>query len=138
MRILSVILLAGLWIGSGESSEAQHYIGMHKDQIIDSMKVTHKRLRLNTEVINPHYNYLKFEDKINEITVLFFLSDDDICTNIRESYSYSNLSDVIDRLNRDYKSGGKDQWYYMNKGKKYKIVLTEKEWYFTVSIKLDE
>jgi len=139
MRILSILLVTGgLWFFTGTFCSAQHYIGMHKDEVIQTMKDSHKRLKLNTSVVNPHYNYLKFEDRINEITMLFFLSDKDICTNIRETYSYANLTDVIDRLNDDYSPKGKDCWKYTHKGQDYKILLKEKEWYFTVSIRLDE
>jgi len=89
MRILSILLVTGgLWFFTGTFCSAQHYIGMHKDEVIQTMKDSHKRLKLNTSVVNPHYNYLKFEDRINEITMLFFLSDKDICTNIRETYSW--------------------------------------------------
>ena len=138
MRLLSMLLIAGIWLTTAKSGKTQHFIGMHKDEIIQTMKDSHKRLKLNTDVVNEHYNYLKFEDKINEITVLFFLSDKDTCTNIRESYSYSNLNDVLDRLNKDYKRAGENAWYYIHKGKKYNVVLKEKEWYFNVSIKPDD
>lgn len=139
MRILSILILVGsLWLFNGTPGSAQHYIGMHKDEVIQTMKDSQKRLKLNTSVVNPHYNYLKFEDRINEITILFFLSDKDICTNIRETYSYANLTDVIDSLNDGYTSDGKDCWRYIHMGQDYKIELKEKEWYFTVSTRLDE
>ena len=138
MKLLLFNLLALLFLMAGAEALAQNYIGMHKDEIIETVKASDKSLKLNTSTVNPHYNYLKFEDRINEITVLFFLSEEDKCTLVRKMYDYSNINDVLVQLNSSYKKAGNNAWYYADKGTKYTIVLTEGDWFFTVTIKPDE
>jgi hypothetical protein len=121
-----------------ESSHAQNFIGMHKDQIIQVMNETHKNFKLNTSVVNPYYKYLKFENKISEITILFFLSEDNKCTMIRKMCDYSNINDVLSDLNQSYTLTGKNSWIYKDDGKTYAVNLEEEEWYFTVTTKLKE
>jgi len=115
---------------------AQNFIGMHKDNIKDLMKKSYPALKLNTNVVNHDYKYLKYEDKINEITVLFFLSDDDKCTLVRRMCDYANINDELQVLNSKYKPAGKNTWIYEDGGKKYLVTLEEGEWYFTITTKL--
>ena len=114
---------------------AQNYIGMHKDEIVKTMKESQSSLKLNTSTVNPHYNYLKYEDKINEITMLFFLDEDDKCKLIRKMCDYSNINDVTKELNKTYSPNGRDKWYYMDGDKRFNVILTEEDWFFTVTIK---
>ena len=120
------------------NSHAQNYIGMHKDQIIELMKETQRNCKLNTDAVNTHYNYLKFEDKISEITILYFLSDNDRCTLIRKMCDYSNINDVLEDLNSTYKSTGENTWEYKDDGKTYSVVLAEEDWFFTVTTRLKD
>lgn len=138
MRTTLIIILTAFILYSSEICSAQNFIGMHKDEIIKAMNETQKNLKLNNDVVNPHYNYLKYEDKINEITVLFFLSEKDCCTMIRKIYDYSNINDVIAELKKKYTAGGPEKWYYVDKDKKYSVVLKEEEWFFTVTTSLEE
>lgn len=119
-------------------SHAQNYIGMHKDQIIELMKENQQNCKLNTDVVNTHYNYLKFEDKISEITILYFLADNDKCTMIRKMCDYSNINDVLTELNSTYKSTGKNTWEYKDEGKTYSVILSEEDWFFTVTTRLKD
>lgn len=119
-----------------DDCQAQNFIGMDKDQILMEMRDSHKKFKLNTDDVNPHYKYLKFENKIDEITILFFLSEEGKCTLIRKMCDYSNINDVIAELNGKYKKAGKNTWTYTDNGKMYSISLVEEEWYFTVTTKL--
>lgn len=136
MKISAFVYLVFLLLSANNQGYAQNYIGMHKDQIKVKMKESQKQLKLNTSAVNPHYNYLKYEDKINEITVLFFLSDDNKCTLIRKMCDYSNINDVIEELNENYSSQSKNSWFYMDGDKKYSVDLSEEDWFFTVSTRL--
>jgi hypothetical protein len=121
-----------------ENGSAQNFIGMDREQIIQVMSETHKSFKLNTDVVNPHYNYLKYENKINEITILFFLSANNRCTMVRKMCDYSNINDVTADLNRMYTTAGKNTWLYKDGGKTYLVKLIEEEWYFTVTTKMKE
>jgi hypothetical protein len=114
---------------------SQNYIGMHKDEIIATMKDSQKNFKLNTSYVNPHYNYLKYEDPINEVTILYFLSEEDKCKLIRKMYDYSNINDVEKELNENYTKVGKNKWEFRELLQKYSVELTEGDWFFTVTIK---
>jgi hypothetical protein len=123
-----VIAVAGL--------SAQNYVDVHKDEIIKLMSEKHRNFKLNSDVINRNYNYLKYEDDISEQTILFFLSDDDYCTLVRWMSAYSNINDMHSMLDKEYSKAGKNHWTYVKDGKKYLINLEEGEWFFTVTYKL--
>lgn len=125
-----------LFLGLTVNLAAQNFIGMHKNSIHEVMKKNFPTLKLNTNVVNHDYKYLKYEDKINEITVLFFLSEDDKCTLVRRMCDYANINDELQSLNTKYKPAGKDTWIYEDGGKKYLVTLEEGEWYFTITTKL--
>lgn len=118
--------------------EAQNMIGMEKDDIMEEMSTRFKNFKLNTSAVNHAYKYLKYEDYINQITILYFLSDDNKCTLVRKMYDYSNINDVLKELNNTYKQDGKNHWSDIKNGKKYDIELKEGDWFFTVTIKPKE
>ena len=117
---------------------AQNYIGMHKDQIMQVMKENQKSFKLNTGAVNTYYKYLKYEDKISEITILYFLSDNDTCTLVRKMCDYSNINDVLADLKNTYTTIGNNRWEYTDKGKTYLVTLSEEDWFFTVTTRLKE
>ncbi len=131
--LASMILIGAL---STRSVYSQHFIGLHQEEIKEVMKNDHKKFKLNTSAVNPHYKYLKYEDKINEMTMLFFLSEDDHCTLVRQMCDYSNIIEVVEDLNKSYKSVDKDSWEYEAGKKTYLVTLVEEEWYFTVTTRL--
>ena len=130
--IISIFLLVAAVI----KVSAQNYVDVHKDEIIKLMSQEHRNFKLNKNVINRNYNYLKYEDNISEQTILFFLSDDDYCTMVRWLSSYANIHDLLSMLNKEYNKTDKNQWTYIKNGKKYVIHLEEGEWFFTVNFKL--
>ncbi len=132
---MNITLLFFLSCFSFVSVYSQQFIGMHKDEIIEVMKVSQKKFSLNTSNVNPHYNYLKYEDRINEITILYFLSDDNECKMIRKMYDYSNINDVETELNGKYEKVGKNNWEYRYMLQKFSVELIEGEWFFTIIIK---
>jgi hypothetical protein len=116
----------------------QNYIGLHKDEIISLMDETKSDFRLNKGVVNKAYNYLKYEDKVNEQTLLFFLDEDDCCTYVRLMSDYANLSDVLDSLNSNYRKDSEDKWTYRDQDETYTVSLKKEDWFFTVSTKKEE
>ena len=136
--IFFYIMALCLAAGSALQAEGQNYIGMPKSRIIEEMQRDHKKFKLNRGTVNPHYNYLKYEDHISEITLLFFLSDDDVCTMVRMICDYSNINDVEKELNENYSRAGKNAWEDKKGDELYTIRLTEEDWYFTVTTKKKE
>jgi hypothetical protein len=129
------ILLAGLLLNGDSSFFSVNYIGKDKIYIEQYIKENHKALKLNTSNINNSYKYLKFEDKINEVTVLFFLSDDDKCTLVRLMGDYSNINDIVFELNSLFTKTDKSNWKFIDNNRDYLVNLEEGDWFFTVTIK---
>jgi hypothetical protein len=136
MRISIYILLITLIIQL--QVKGQNYIGLHKNEIASLMKETQREFKLNTGVVNKKYNYLKYEDKINEQTLLYFLNKDDYCTYVRLISDYSNYNSLIDTLNKKYKRKNDNTWIYTDKGVKYIVNLEKEEWFFTINTKKKE
>lgn len=132
--IINILLFASLSNGNN-SFFAVNYIGKDKTHIEQCIKENHKTLKLNTTNVNNSYYYLKFEDKINDITVLFFLSDDNKCTLVRLMSDYSNINDIVYELNSLYTKIDKNNWKYIDSGKEYLVSMEEGDWFFTVTVK---
>ena len=132
--LVNIILSSLLSLTNG-SLFFENYIGKHKSEISEIVTENHKRYKLNTAYVNNSFNYLKYEDNIREITVLFFLNDDDTCRMIRVMSDYSNLNDLLEELNANYTKIESKSWQYQAEGKKYAVTLEEGDWFFTISVK---
>jgi hypothetical protein len=128
--IVFFLLIAGL-----VELKGQNFIGMPKSAIPAMLKTMHPEFKLDKGAVNHAYNYLKFVDKVSEQTLLFFLSEKEICTYVRWISDYSNLSDMTTMLNHNYHKSSANSWTYTDKGDDYTVSLTEGEWYFTVSFR---
>ena len=113
----------------------QNYIGLHKDSIESILKKTEKSFRLDNSTVNKVYKYLKYVDRINEQTWLFFLDSIDICTHHKLMSDYLNYNETVAKLNDKYEMDKKNSWKFVDQGKTYAVTLTEGEWYFTVLTK---
>ena len=130
-NILLGILLVFSFIPAG----AQHFIGLNAAEIATVIKSSYPRFKLDKNAVNHTYNYLKYVDKITEQTILFFMSDNNICTYVRWMSDYSNLNDMISMLNKNYKKSGVNSWAYIEKGESYTVKLEEEDWYFTITFR---
>ncbi|MBS1234229.1 MAG: hypothetical protein H6R34_793 [Bacteroidetes bacterium] len=128
--VLFNILLAFSFFAS-----AQNYIGMQKDEIIKVMQKERPGFKFEKNAVNRSYNMIKFVDKTSEQTMLFFLSEKNICTYVRWMSDYSNLTEIISELDRLYKKKDERTWYYSDKNQDYVVRLEEGEWFFTISIR---
>ena len=114
---------------------SQNYIGMHPGEIATALKSEFPQFKLDKSAVNHAYKYLKYVDKISEQTILFFLSDTDICTYVRWMSDYSNLNDMIGSLNKKYRKSGENTWSFSDKGENFTVKMDEEEWYFTVTVR---
>jgi len=131
MYLKSLFIL--LFVGYSLLSHGQHFIGLSKPEITAKMQASMPDFKMDKSMVNHSFNYLKYVDKITEQTLLFFLSDGDICTYVRMISDYSNLNDRIGELNRLHKKVSAHEWVYEVKGEQFSVELKEDEWYFTVS-----
>jgi hypothetical protein len=108
---------------------------MNPAEIAAALKVGYPQFKLDKNAINHTYNYLKYVDKISEQTILFFMSNNNICTYVRWMSDYSNLNDMIGFLNKKYKKTGVNTWSYAERNENYTVKLEEEEWYFTITFR---
>jgi len=131
------IVISALLLACSVGLSGQHFIGLHKSEIAGALKEMNPQFKLDKNAVNHTYKYLKYVDKITEQTILFFLSENDICTYVRWMADYSNLGDMTGMLNKNFKKNGTNTWTYSVKGVGYTISLEEEEWYFTISFRKD-
>jgi hypothetical protein len=131
MRIILIHIIMLLSLHAG----AQNYIGMSKDQIVQVLHKQKPGFKVDKNSVNRSFNVIKFVDKISEQTMLFFLSEKDICTYVRWMSDYANLNDIIAELDQTYKKRDDKSWYYTDKNQEYIVRLEEGDWFFTVSIR---
>ncbi len=118
--------------------QGQEFLGLNKQEIIGNMKKSYPSFKINDNFENNYYDYLKFENRIDEATVLFFFDKKDSkCNVIRVMYDYSNINDTNKLLNKKYKKTAKKTWEGISRfnNKKITINLEEGEWFFTVTYK---
>jgi hypothetical protein len=87
---------------------------------------------------NSTFKYLKYSDKDDSQTLLFFLNEQLVCKSIRLICDKSLKKEKINECNSLYKKTGDNQWTETKKGKRYLIEMKEEEWSFNVTITLNE
>jgi hypothetical protein len=112
--------------------QAQPLVGMKKANIISYMNQHQPGFALDNTIINKQYNYLKFYDRVNEETILCFLTEDDVCNVLRRMSDYSNLDMTIKRLDTENTRIGTDKWSYTFNGQEFVVELKKEKWYFTL------
>ncbi|HYX06722.1 MAG TPA: hypothetical protein VE912_08305, partial [Bacteroidales bacterium] len=128
--ILSMLILQTGFVG-----DAPDFIGMHKNDIIMAMKKEHRDFVRDDTFVNRSFNYLKYVDRYGEQTLLFFLSEKDLCTSIRLMCDYSYLDGSLDELNKSFQLVNDSTWSSSENGNHYRISLNKGDWFYTVSTK---
>ncbi len=124
------LVVAGLFLLFPVKS--QNLIGLKKQQINEEMKILYPDFSIDNSFVNKSYKYLKYTDKLNEQTLLIFLSENDQCTSTKLICDYSMLDHIKEQMKK-YKPSGKDKWSYTIDGQEYNIVLHRDEWYFSLT-----
>jgi hypothetical protein len=133
---LSVAFVA-LFRMSCISADGQNLIGYSETEIRKFMKENHKEMICN-DVRNSMYKYLKYSDESESQTLLFFLSDDSVCKNIRLVCDRSLIEEKIKELNSLYKKSGVNKWIDRHNGKKYIVELNDEKWAFTITFRQND
>jgi hypothetical protein len=102
------------------------------------MKEKEKGMTFQSFTYNSTFKYLKFANKDESQTLLFFLTADSICKSVRLVCDQSLKADKIKELNSKYKKVGENVWSEVKNDKKYLIELKEEEWSFNVTFKLND
>jgi hypothetical protein len=117
---------------------AQNLIGYSEKEIRQYMTENQKSMTFQNFINNSTFKYLKYSDKDETQTLLFFLNEQSFCKSERLVCDKSLKTGKIKEFNSKYKKIADNQWIETKNGKSYLIDLKEEEWSFNVTIKLNE
>jgi hypothetical protein len=116
----------------------QNLIGYSEPEIRQYMKENQKDMTYQNFVNNSTFKYLKYSDRDETVTTLFFLNEKLVCKSVRYICDKSLKNNKTKELNTLYKKVSDNEWIDTKNGKNYKIDLKEDEWSFNVSITIKE
>jgi hypothetical protein len=130
MKILTflTVIIMNIFACSG-----QNLIGYNSNVIRSYMTANRKDLNMD-KVNNTSFKYLKYSDKYDTQTVLFFLSSDSVCFNIRMICNNNIRSAKMKELDSAFLKKDEKSWIDRRTNKNYLITLVDEEWSFTVTI----
>jgi hypothetical protein len=134
MRTFSLTFFALLIFSA---SFGQNLIGLDDIEIKKYAKENLKEFNLQNNT-NNSFRYLKYEDNINTQTLLFFLSDKSVCTEVRIICDLSLKNQKVRELDSMYSTAGDNIWIEKKNDKSYLIELIDEKWFFTITIKTKE
>ena len=130
MKLFSLVLVLLLVSITGNS---QNLIGYKADDIRNYMSGSRSDMYIE-KVNNKSFRYLKYSDKYDTQTMLFFLNPDSICQNIRIICNNSIRDIKIGELDSSFLKSGKKWWIDSRSGKNYYIRIDDNEWSFSITI----
>ena len=116
----------------------QNLIGYSEKDVRQYMADNQKEMAFQSYINNSTFKYLKYSNKDETLTLLFFLNEQSACKSVRLVCDKSLKAGKIKEFNSLYKKIGDNQWIETKNGKKYLIELKEEQWSFNVTIKLNE
>jgi hypothetical protein len=132
--IVSSILLLSISI----NVNAQNLIGYSENDIRQYMAENQKDMSFQNFINNSTFKYLKYADKDESQTLLFFLNEQSVCKSMRLVCDKSLKAEKIKEYDSHYKKTGDNQWTETKNGKSYLIEMKDEDWSFNVTIKLNE
>ncbi len=115
------------------TSHSQNLIGYKAVDIKKYMSLNRSDME-NEKVNNTSFSYIKYSDKYDTQTILFFLSPDSVCKSIRNICNRSIRSKKIKELDSLYSRSGENIWTDKKPGKNYRVKLVDDDWSFSVTI----
>jgi hypothetical protein len=136
MKIIQVSSVLLILLTSNISG--QNLIGNSESEIRKYMAENQKGMIFQSFTNNSSFRYLKYSDKDETETLLFFLNEQSLCKSIRLVCDKSLKAGKTKEFNAAYKKTGDNQWVETKNGKSYLIEIKDEEWSFNVTIKLNE
>ena len=126
MGIMILLTLVGARVDS------QHLIGLSQNEVTKKMQET--SFVIDNTSRNTTFNYLKYVDRIEERTLLIFISKDGICTSTKLISDYSSFKRTLSDFNKKYKRISSKEWNYKVDGITYRVTLKKEEWFYSVIV----
>jgi hypothetical protein len=122
----------------GLNINAQNLIGYTAKDIRSYMMANRKDMSYDNMVYNNTFKYLRYIDRNENQTLMFFLTTDSVCKSIRLVCDMNLKPAKVKELDSMYKKSGENKWTDDKNGKKYLIELREEEWSFSITISPNE
>jgi len=117
---------------------AQNLIGYNAKDIRLYMKENQKGFSNQRLIYNNTFKYLKYIDRKETQTLLFFLSADSVCKSVRLVCDKILKAEKTKELDSNYKKSAENTWTEIKNGKKFIIELKDEEWSFSINIRPGE
>lgn len=114
-------------------AQSQNLVGYKGKEIRKYMKENRSEMNYN-RVVNNKFNYLKYSDNSENQTILFFLSRDSVCNEVRITCDTGLKSQKIKEFDSRYMKDGENSWIDKREGKNYHINMKDGKWSFVISI----
>jgi hypothetical protein len=132
MLLLSVLFLLPVYSTNGK---AQNFVGMKEPEIMQYMNRNLPEFVRQKDIVNDRFNYLRFETNDGMQTMLVFLNDKMICSEVRVNFDRALLGVKTRELNDKYSKSGENIWTEIRGRKHYSLSLKDDNWYYTLSIR---
>jgi hypothetical protein len=130
MKIISIL---SFLIIMGSVSYGQNLIGYNDYEIRKFMKDNKREMNFD-KVMNNKFIYLKYSDNSDSQTILFFLSPDSVCKNVRIICERGMITDKVKEYDKLYKKNGNNKWIDRHGGKDYLIEIKDEKWSCVITI----
>ncbi len=116
------------------SAGGQNLIGYKNGEIRKFMKENKRDMNFN-KVNNSEFIYLKYSDRSENQTMLFFLNNDSVCQSIRIICDAGAKAQKVKEFNSIYKKKSENKWIDNRNGKNYLIEVKDDKWSSTITMK---
>lgn len=132
MSNLRLVLVCVAFFMLSNVANSQNYIDLHKDEIFRLARVELNGFSFTKEVQNKNRSFIKFENYLEEQTLIFMLNSEGYCTSVSQMYNVWLYESVKKGLNDMYGNSDSCIWIETNDSSKYEINLVKGEWFITV------
>lgn len=130
---MKIITILAFVIVIGSVSYGQNLIGYNDYEIRKFMKENKKEMNFE-KVTNNKFIYLKYSDNSESQTILFFLSPDSVCKNVRIICDKSVKAEKVKEFNQLYKKNGDNKWIDKQGRKDCLIEIKDEKWSTVITI----
>ena len=113
-------------------ASGQNFVGRDSDFIISEMSKIKSSFSLHRPRQGEEPLFLKYTNQDETETLLFILSEKKICLEMRLIFDRSLYSEKIKELDSLYVKVMHHEWRDRRSTKRFAIILSDDEWYYTV------
>ena len=125
---MKIILFVACLLLSGIQCKAQSLVDLSKDEVKLVVKINHKKFSPDKRIVKQQFNYLKFINRHETITLIVYFSKNDISISSKLVCDYTEKDFVLNDLNQKYKRVDEKNWEYEKNGIFYNVEMKDLEW----------